>query len=145
MEPVADARPREQRAAWSTVQASAYASPPPAVYPPRPASEPGNKVDMLYVDPTAPLMHQAAAFGECLRHGVCRNDVESQRNVVSLHSHPCATGNVKDVENELAVGWHVDMTDNYGRTALHHAALNGEYWHAVTCCLGHLAHHANTR
>ena len=52
--------------------------------------------EVLFVDPTSPQIHQAAAFG-----------------------------NVEDLEHELAVGWHVDMTDNYGRTALHHAALNG--------------------
>ena len=50
----------------------------------------------LFIDPTSPQIHQAAAFG-----------------------------NVDELERELAIGWHVDMTDNYGRTALHHAALNG--------------------
>jgi ankyrin repeat protein len=56
----------------------------------------GESNEVLFVDPTSPLIHQAAAFG-----------------------------NVEDLAHELAVGWHVDMTDNYGRTALHHAALNG--------------------
>eukprot|EP00292_Cryptomonas_paramecium_P016031 CAMPEP_0113671272 /NCGR_PEP_ID=MMETSP0038_2-20120614/5614_1 /TAXON_ID=2898 /ORGANISM="Cryptomonas paramecium" /LENGTH=214 /DNA_ID=CAMNT_0000587409 /DNA_START=147 /DNA_END=788 /DNA_ORIENTATION=- /assembly_acc=CAM_ASM_000170 len=50
----------------------------------------------VLMDPSSPLLHQA-----------------------------CANDDVGDVRQQLALGWHVDSPDSFGRSPLHHAALNG--------------------